>query len=156
MIKARWVRWHCVIIIYYPSWRKNSTGRQWDIQNECWTTKKQHVHKMGVAEMRMLRWMCDHTKLDKIRNEDIRKKIVVAPIEKKDERASVVVVWTPTTPVSRCTGETKNLAPRRCRGRQKITRGEVIKRDLKERNITEDLVCDRDISRSAIRTMEIE
>ena len=50
---------------------------------KCWATKKQHVHKMGVAEMRMLRWMCGQTRLDKIRNEDIRKKIGVAPIEEK-------------------------------------------------------------------------
>ncbi|KAB2606459.1 hypothetical protein D8674_006176 [Pyrus ussuriensis x Pyrus communis] len=25
---------------------------------ECWAVKHQHVHKLGVAEMRMLRWMC--------------------------------------------------------------------------------------------------
>ncbi|KAM1624497.1 hypothetical protein ACFX2K_022671 [Malus domestica] len=39
---------------------------------ECWAVKHQHVHKMGVAEMRMLRWMCGHMRNDKIRNEDIR------------------------------------------------------------------------------------
>ncbi|KAM1321281.1 hypothetical protein ACFX1X_014537 [Malus domestica] len=39
---------------------------------KCWAVKHQHVHKMGVAEMRMLRWMCGHTRKDKIRNEDIR------------------------------------------------------------------------------------
>ncbi|KAM2426052.1 hypothetical protein ACFXTH_000310 [Malus domestica] len=36
---------------------------------ECWAVKHQHV---GVVEMRMLRWMCGHTRKDKIRNEDIR------------------------------------------------------------------------------------
>ena len=35
---------------------------------------------MGVAEMRMLRWMCGHTRKDKIRNEDIRGKVGVAEI----------------------------------------------------------------------------
>ncbi|KAM1078356.1 hypothetical protein ACFX19_026040 [Malus domestica] len=39
---------------------------------ECWAVKHQHVHKMGVAEMRMLRGMCGHTRKDKIGNEDIR------------------------------------------------------------------------------------
>ena len=50
---------------------------------ECWPVKKQHEHKMGVAEMRMLRWMCGHTRMDKIRNEDIRNKVGVAPVEEK-------------------------------------------------------------------------
>ncbi|KAM2008837.1 hypothetical protein FF1_011813 [Malus domestica] len=50
---------------------------------ECWAVKHQHVHKMGVAEMRMLRGMCGHTRKDKIENEDIRGKVGVAEIEGK-------------------------------------------------------------------------
>jgi len=38
---------------------------------------------MKVAEIRMLRWICGHTRLDKIRNEVIRDKIEVASIENK-------------------------------------------------------------------------
>jgi hypothetical protein len=34
---------------------------------ECWATKGQHVQKMSVAEMRMLRWICGHTRKDRIR-----------------------------------------------------------------------------------------
>lgn len=48
---------------------------------KCWTAKYCHVHKMNVAEMRMLRWMCGHTRKDKIRNEIMRKKLGVVPIE---------------------------------------------------------------------------
>jgi len=36
--------------------------------------------------MRMIRWMCGHTRLDKIRNEVIRGKIQVASIEDKMKR----------------------------------------------------------------------
>ncbi|KAM3000189.1 hypothetical protein FF2_041614 [Malus domestica] len=44
---------------------------------ECWVVKHQHVHKMGVAEMRMLRGMCGHTRKDKIGNEDIRGRLTL-------------------------------------------------------------------------------
>ncbi|CAL5326839.1 unnamed protein product [Camellia sinensis] len=50
---------------------------------ECWATKKQHVDKMSVAEMRMLRWMCGKTRQDRIRNECIWEWVGVAPIEDK-------------------------------------------------------------------------
>ena len=50
---------------------------------ECWTIKKQHTQKISVAEMRMLRWMCGKTRMDKVRNEDIRSLVGVAPIEDK-------------------------------------------------------------------------
>ena len=33
--------------------------------------------------MRMFRWMCDNTRRDKVRNEDISTKIGVASIEEK-------------------------------------------------------------------------
>jgi len=37
---------------------------------ECWATKK-HLEKMSIVEMRMLRWMCDKIRKDKVRNEFI-------------------------------------------------------------------------------------
>lgn len=33
--------------------------------------------------MHILRWMCDHTRRDRIRNKDIRRKVEVASIEEK-------------------------------------------------------------------------
>ncbi|KAG5583711.1 hypothetical protein H5410_044145 [Solanum commersonii] len=33
---------------------------------ECLPVKNSYVQKMHVVEMRMLRWMCDHTRSDKI------------------------------------------------------------------------------------------
>ena len=29
---------------------------------ECWPTKRRHVQQISVAEIRMLRWICGHTK----------------------------------------------------------------------------------------------
>ena len=45
--------------------------------------KKAQEKKLEVAEMRMLRWMCGVTKLDKIRNERIRGTTKVGEITKK-------------------------------------------------------------------------
>ncbi|KAH1216587.1 hypothetical protein HKD37_13G036043 [Glycine soja] len=33
---------------------------------ECWTVKSQHENKVGVAEMRMLRWMCERRSVDSV------------------------------------------------------------------------------------------
>ena len=50
---------------------------------ECWAVKEQHIQKMSVAEMRMLRWMSGKTRKDKIRNEIIRENLKVRPICEK-------------------------------------------------------------------------
>ena len=39
---------------------------------ECWLVKKQHIHKMSVAKMRMLGLMCGKTRKNKIRNKGIK------------------------------------------------------------------------------------
>jgi hypothetical protein len=33
--------------------------------------------------MRMLRWICGHTRRDRVRNDDIRERVGVAPVKKK-------------------------------------------------------------------------
>jgi hypothetical protein len=50
---------------------------------KCWATKGQHIQKMNVAKMRMLRWICGHTRKDRIRNDDVKDKLGVAPIQEK-------------------------------------------------------------------------
>lgn len=42
-----------------------------------------HIIKMGVAEMRVLRWISGNIRKDKIWNEEICLKIVVATIDEK-------------------------------------------------------------------------
>uniref|UniRef100_A0A8D8ZUW1 Uncharacterized protein n=1 Tax=Cacopsylla melanoneura TaxID=428564 RepID=A0A8D8ZUW1_9HEMI len=50
---------------------------------ETWAVKKTHEKRMEVAEMRMMRWSCGVTRLDRIRNEIIRNKIKLTEISKK-------------------------------------------------------------------------
>ncbi|KAG5619924.1 hypothetical protein H5410_005142 [Solanum commersonii] len=76
---------------------------------ECWPVKNSHVQKMHVMEMRMLRWMCGHTRSDKIRNEfgHVRRRCA-------------------DTSVRRCEGLAIE-GTRRGRGRPKKFWGEVIR-----------------------------
>ena len=35
---------------------------------EYWTVKKQHIHRMSVVEMKMLRWIRENNRKDKLQN----------------------------------------------------------------------------------------
>jgi hypothetical protein len=50
---------------------------------ECWAVNECYIQKLKVAEIRMFRWMCEHTIKDRVRNEIIREKVGVASIEAK-------------------------------------------------------------------------
>jgi hypothetical protein len=50
---------------------------------ERWPTKRRHVQQLSVAKMRMLQWICGHTRRDRFRNDDIRERLGVAPVEEK-------------------------------------------------------------------------
>ena len=49
--------------------------------SECWAVKKKDENKLNSAEMRTLRWARGKTRLDHIRNENIRKEADVKPVE---------------------------------------------------------------------------
>ncbi|KAL3328216.1 hypothetical protein AABB24_035713 [Solanum stoloniferum] len=53
----------------------------------CWPVKKFHAQTMHIVEMKMLRWMCGHTRSDRIRNEDIRDKVGQAFVVDKMRKA---------------------------------------------------------------------
>lgn len=50
-------------------------------------SENSHVQKMEVAEMRMLQWMCEHTRRDRIRNEDIPDKVGATSVDDKMRKA---------------------------------------------------------------------
>ncbi|KAM1225087.1 hypothetical protein ACFX2G_044844 [Malus domestica] len=125
---------------------------------ECWAVKHQHVHKMGVAEMWMLRWMCGHTRKDKIRNEDIRGKVGVAEIEGKMRENRLRwfghVQRRPTdAPIRRCDYGTE-VQGRRGRGRPRKTLEETLRKDLEYLDLTEDMTHDRTQWRSKIHIVD--
>ncbi|KAL6579762.1 hypothetical protein OROMI_007786 [Orobanche minor] len=91
-IKAGWLKWKSAIgVLCDPDMPHRLKGKFYRTAirpallygTECWAVKQCHFQKMNVAEMRMLRWMCGHTKKDRLRNEVIREKVRVASIEDK-------------------------------------------------------------------------
>ncbi|KAG5611191.1 hypothetical protein H5410_022472, partial [Solanum commersonii] len=122
---------------------------------ECWPVKNAYVQKMHVAEMRMLRWMCGHTRIDKIRNEVIREKVGVASVVDKLREARLrwfghVKRRGADAPVRRYEGLVVE-GTRRGRGRPKKYWGEVIRQDLAQLHLTEDMTLDRKEWRSRMK-----
>ena len=115
--------------------------------SECWALKGQQEQKIGVAEMRMLRWMSGHTRKDKIRNDCIREKVGVAPIEEKMTETRLRwfghVLRRPLEAPVRRVDQMVFSPIRRRRGRPQRTLGEVIRRDLIINDLHQDMVFDR-------------
>jgi len=68
---------------------------------KCWVVTEQHVPRMSLAEMRMLRWMSGKMKKDRTRNESIQGNLRVAPIGNKMTESRLrwfsYVQWRPRT-----------------------------------------------------------
>ncbi|KAH1227436.1 Myosin-11 [Glycine max] len=96
--------------------------------------EKVNENKVGVAEMRMLRWMCGKTRQDKIRNGAIRERVGVTPIVEKmvENRLRWFghVERKPVDSVVRRVDQMERRQTIRGRGRPKKTIREIIKKDL--------------------------
>jgi hypothetical protein len=114
---------------------------------ECWATKGQHIQKMSIAEMRMLRWICGHTRIDQIRNDDIRDKLGVAPIQEKlvqhRLRCFGHIQRRPLEAPVRSGILSRPENTRRGRDRSRLTWEKTIKKYLKEYNISQELALDK-------------
>ena len=125
---------------------------------ECWPVQKQHEHKIGVAEMRMLRWMCGHTRMDKIKNDDIRRKVGIAPVAEKMREHRLRwfghILRKPLDAPIRTEVCYRENDMKRGRGQPKLTWRKVVKQDLIEWEIDWRMVCLRTEWRKAIRIVE--
>jgi hypothetical protein len=68
-IKAGWMKWRQTSgILYDKRVLQKLKGKFYRTAirpaAECWPTKRRHVQQLSVAEMRMLRWICGHTRMD--------------------------------------------------------------------------------------------
>jgi hypothetical protein len=103
---------------------------------ECWATKRRHVQQLSVAEMRMLRWICGHTRRDQVQNDDIRERLGLALVEKKLVQHRLKwfrhIQRRPTeAPI--CNGVIRRTDNEtRGRGRPNLTWEESMKRNLKD------------------------
>ncbi|KAG2588713.1 hypothetical protein PVAP13_5NG303281 [Panicum virgatum] len=118
-----------------------------------------HVQQLSVAEMRMLRWICGHTRMNRVRNDDIRNRLGITPIEEKLIQHQLrwfghVQRRPPVAPVH--SGILKHGGNmRRGRSRPKLTWEETIRRDLKDWSIPRDLSLDRSAWKAAIHMPEL-
>ena len=110
--------------------------------SECWVVKKKDENKLNSAEMRMLRWARGKTRLDHIRNEDIRKQADVKPVETFLENKRLKwfghCLRRERNPI--CTKSLRlEVSGRRSRGRPKKRWRDNIQGDMKKYQLTEDM-----------------
>jgi hypothetical protein len=113
---------------------------------------------MIVAEMRMLRWMCGHTRKYRIRNEVISDRLEVAPVDEKLVQHRLrwfghIQQRPPEALVN--SGILRSMEnTRRGIGRPKLTLAEAVKRGLRAWNVPKDLALDRTAWKSPIHVLE--
>ena len=107
----------------------------------------------------MLRWICGHTRRDRVQNDDIRDRLEVAPIEKKLVQHRLRwfghVQRRPLEAPVRSGILSQDSNVKRGRGRPMLTWVQAIKGDLKGWNIPNDLALDRSACKTAIHVPEL-
>jgi hypothetical protein len=89
-IKASWLKWRqSSVVLCDPRVPLKLKGKFYRTTirpamlygAECWPSKRRHVQQLSVAEMHILRWIYGNTRRDRIRNDDIRERLGVTPVE---------------------------------------------------------------------------
>jgi len=106
----------------------------------------------------MLRWMCGHTRKDKIRNKVIRNKVRVLPIEEKMRETRLKwfghVRRRLIDALVRRVDEMEQVTRKRGKGRPKKTLGATLKFDMKCMGLNEDMTKDKNTWKSRIHVTD--
>ncbi|PIO64310.1 hypothetical protein TELCIR_14067 [Teladorsagia circumcincta] len=121
---------------------------------ECWPATKDIEARLGVMETKMLRWTAGVTRLDRIRNDDIRERFGVAPIADKMREARLRWyghVLRRSDESVRKIGLKIDVPGKRPKGRPKQRWLDTLHADLKSVNIHPDQAFNRKKWRQHIR-----
>jgi hypothetical protein len=167
-IKAGWLKWRQASGVLYDSrvplklkgkFYRTAIRPAMLYGAEYWPTKRRYVQQLSVAEMRMLRWICGHTRRDRVRNDDIREKLGVAPVEEKLVQHRLRwfghIQWRPAEALIRNGVIKRTGNKKRGRVRPNLACEESVKRDLKDWCITKELALDRREWKLAIHVPEL-
>ena len=125
--------------------------------SETWPMKRAQEKRMEVAEMRMLRWMCGVTRLDRIKNDYIRGTVKVAEVTKKmqERRLQWYGHVMRREEESVCRRVMNMEVPgKRKRGRPRKRWKDTIKEDMLEKNVQVDDTQDRSRWRRLTRSSD--
>ena len=115
--------------------------------SECWAPTRKHEQMIHTTEIRMLRWTCGVTRLDKIPNTEIRQRLSVAPIIEKAQEHRLRwfghVKRRPDDYVGKVVQQME-IEGKRPRGRPKRRWMDVIRDDMKACHVTEHDTADRE------------
>ena len=125
--------------------------------SECCAVKKKDENKLNSVEMRMLRWARGKTRLDHIRNEDIRKEAHVKPVATflENKRLNWVehCLWREHNRI--CAKLIRSeVSGRRSRGRPKKRWRDNMKEDTNKYQQTEDMTQDRILHKDMVNNGE--
>lgn len=113
---------------------------------ETLALNKTNVGRMKVAKMKMLRWMCRVTRMDRIQNEHIQGTVKVADVAEKIQEAMLRWYGHIVRREENYVGKKvlkMELEGKRKRGRPKKRWMELIREDLTKKNLDEELAKDR-------------
>ncbi|XP_023222930.1 uncharacterized protein LOC111624339 [Centruroides sculpturatus] len=114
---------------------------------EMWAIKRDQEKKMERVEMKMLRWICDVMKKDRIRNDYLRGTIRVGSVSTKVQQSRLKWFGHVRDYVGKRIGKLK-MIERRNRGRPKLRWRDKVAEDLGERRWRREDTLDREVEKT--------